>query len=190
MATPVTSTCVITARDLNKPSVTDPLYNRWTVGKLRHVIAALRGRRVVVTTDSQSGHAIFGCRLIRAFEGGAGRGPRLTVEYDLGDGDTQRTNFYVPSLGDTIVPFPGETWGDRGPKWEALDRWRTENRAAIERAQHEHMAEHPYGRWEASPLQDGISVSYTPLPNPPPGTQSGRFGHWFYGTRLLLGDGS
>jgi hypothetical protein len=151
------STTAILASDFSDRT-TDVLRDRWTLGKLRHVIKALAWAPVAITTEAQTGGTLIGARLLDAFDGGPSRGNRLTIQTELSDGTTQTTNYRADSLGLAIIPLADERTG-MGPKWAALDSWREEKRAAIDLAR----AAHPdwsYGRFEATPAGDHVSVTF------------------------------
>lgn len=177
----MSSTTVILARDLDPDqTITNPNLNRWSLGKIRYVIAALDGAPVAITTDTQTGSTALNARLIEAFYGGPARGERLTVETTLSDGTTQRTNFPVDNIG-MILPLTAEA-GVRGPKWDAKEALRNDCQRAIEVARERLTG--GYGRWETRASRDGIGVSYRPHKNPPTGEDAGRFEF----TEVLLHD--
>lgn len=169
-----TSTTVIRARDFSD-STTDADRDTWTLGKLRHVIAALDGAPVAITVDRLTGHTEVGVRLVGIACGRfVDHGP--VVERTLSDGTTQRTIFSRHSIGDTITPL------DRSSaKWTATDSVRNEASAAIRLARAEHEAAHAYGRWTATPGLDYVDVTYTPQNGP----GAGERGWWRYSLAAL-----
>src|SRR5215207_365681 len=153
------STCVILASDFSN-SVVDPLRDEWTVGKMAILIEVLGETPVVITTDKGSGHTEIGVKLIKAYNGGASVGPRVTVERTLSDDTTQRTNFWLPGVGETIVPLEAGK-----AKWDALQLYRARSGEAIARVRPDAEAEgYNYGRWEAYPTDSAtrFNVRYTP----------------------------
>jgi hypothetical protein len=154
----MSSTCAILASDFSK-STADPTRRDWTIGKMDLLVEVLAGSPVVITTDRGSGHTEIGVRLIRAFDGGPSRGPRVTVERTLSDGDTQQTNYFMWSIGETIVPM--EEQPIKGFKWRVLDLYRERSWEAIQAARE--IAGHDRGKWEAHPLSaHRWVVRYTP----------------------------
>jgi hypothetical protein len=158
----VTSTCAILASDFS-PSTTDKLRRNWSVGKMAHVIAALDGAPVAITTDRQTGHTLVGVQLISAFQGGAGRGPRVQVRMTHTDGTTQDTNYYLWNVGEAIIPMERAEGSDA--KWKALESFRRQCSEAIKAAQEEHGESEgrAWGSWEATPIDaTSVGVRYTP----------------------------
>lgn len=147
------ATTVIRARDFSDKT-TDVLRDRWTVGKLRHVIAALDRREVAITVDNLTGHTAIGVTLV-----GLGT-DRLHIAFGGAMGTTAH---FVPSLGDTITPLddPSIT---KGARWTATETWREEKWAAIRVAKEEHgeCEGRTDGRWEATPQGSSVHVRYTP----------------------------
>lgn len=157
MDTTTYSTSIIRASDFSD-SVSDTLRDRWTDGKMRHVIAALAGDPVIVTTDSGSGHSLVGVRLVGITPDPHGSS-LLRIESEHGV-----TAYSAFMLGDTIVPLAGRG-RTRGAKWDALDSYRRERSAAIAVARtlrEQDGAPPERGRWEAIPLRDGVIVTYQP----------------------------
>lgn len=77
---------------------TDTNRHTWTLGTIRYVIQALNGAEVTVVVDQRVGSAVTG-KLVRAFDGGPGRGPRIAIESEYAPGETQITNFWLPNVG-------------------------------------------------------------------------------------------
>jgi hypothetical protein len=147
-----TTSTAIRARDFSN-STTDVLRDRWTEGKLRHVIAALNGAPVVVTLDRQTGHTVVGATLVRT-------GSTYSYDSALIVGTEYGTcGYFLPSVGDTIVPLL-EPVVTKGAKWVALDSWRLEQGAAIALAR-EARPDLDYGKWEATPCKNSVVVRYT-----------------------------
>jgi hypothetical protein len=160
----------ITPEDFSN-STTDPLRSQWTVGKMRHVVAALGGAEVIVVTDRGTGHAVQG-RLVAAFEGGPSRGARLTVETDLPEGKTTRTHYFMANVSTVIqLTLSPADIAMAGAKWRALESYRKESMAAIEVARARHP-EWDYGAWKGTPCDGLVSVTYT---SQKPGDRT--FGH-------------
>lgn len=180
-------TTAILASDFSD-RVTDTNRRAWTLGKMRHAIAALDGRDVAIITDRQTGHVTFG-RLIECFDGGPSRGPRVMVESDLSDGTVQRTTFWLHGIGETIIPL-SERLGERGAKWTALETWREEKSRAIRWAAERHgeVEGRAWGSWTAEPHDYFVSVAYEPSTgNPAFSGQWGERGHWRVNLRDLEG---
>lgn len=155
------STVAILASDFSD-STTDVLRNRWTVAKMEHLIAALKGATVAITTDRQSGHTLIGVQLVDAFHGGAGRGTRVAVKMELSDGTEQTTNYYLPSVGEAIIPLTDE---GANAKWTALETYRAQVSQAIKTAMSEHgeTEGRAWGAWKGTPLSlTEVDVTYTP----------------------------
>lgn len=153
----------ILASDFSE-STTDTLRQRWTTGKMRHVVAALDGALVAITTDRQTGHTEVGVRLTRVTSSGqVHSGPRVEVERTLPNGSTQRTLFRLDEVGEAIIPL--DEGFSTGVKWVAIKAYRDEGSAAIRIAREEHgEAEgRAWGKWSASPNLESVSVRYEPL---------------------------
>lgn len=166
------TTSVITARDFS-PSTTDPQRDTWTVGKLYHVVKALAGRPVAITTDNSTGHTEFNVILKGAHYGSS---QILRVNYDYGTGE-QDTDYRVWTIG-MIMVMP--TGGRESAKWDALASYRNHCSAAIEIAQQLHGADRRWGTWKAEPI-DGyrVNVTYTPSTgNPAFADRCGTRGIW------------
>ena len=143
----------IRARDFSRQT-TDPLREEWTLGKMRHLIAALEGRTVAIVCDRQTGFTVIG-RLERCFHGGPARGPRVLVVTEH-----NRTNYYLRNVGDSIVILDDHT-GTKGAKWTALDTYRDEGSAAIAHVRAGITAEggDPWaGSWEATIGEHDVTV--------------------------------
>lgn len=177
IAAPAVAAAVIQARDLSNAITTDVLYDRWTAGKLRHLVAALDGAPVAVVTDNRTGHAPINVRLtgVVAMRGG-GRG--LTYEF-------VDARFGVGVAWDSqvgvVLPLTAE---GANAKWRAVESVRRERSAAIQRAQAEHgdAEGRAWGRWTAEPVGlDEVAVRYEPSTgNPAFADQWGERGSWTY----------
>jgi hypothetical protein len=140
-------------------STTDALRHHWTDGKLRHLLAALGDSPVVITVDTQTGHTLLGVTLV-----GIGRVPgygSATLRVRHADGHV--IAYTARNVG-VIIPM-AEASVVRGPKWEALRSYADEGSAAIRVGRTLRAAEvdaEDYGKWEATPNLDTVSVYYTP----------------------------
>lgn len=175
-----TSVCTILARDFST-STADVNRDRWTPGKLRHVIAALAGVPVVVTVDRQTGHTLVGAQLVRAFNGGPGRGERVAIKIRFADGTENVTNYYLPSVGGAITPLARPEGCKSDPKWVATDSYRREVSAAIQTAQARHgeCEGRCWGAWSGECAEYGVMVSYRPSTgNPHYKDKWGTMGAW------------
>lgn len=148
-------TSVINAADFSK-NVTDPQRDTWTVGKLHHVVKALAGRKVAVTTDKGTGHTVFNVTLQRAY---SGRCQFLTVSYDYGTGSSL-TDHYAWTIGMIMVMPTDEV---ESVKWDALESYRKHCSAAIDIAKEQHGETRQWGVWKATVLDgQNVDVTYTP----------------------------
>lgn len=135
--------------------VTDRDRHVWTAGKLRHVIDALQGRRVVITADKQTGHTLIGARL-QGIRRTPGYGTyQYLYEWEYAPGQTQRTWGRIESLGSAIIGM------DCGVHFEAVELARQEASAAIKAAR-EALPECTYGAWNATPGPDHVMVRFEP----------------------------
>ncbi len=152
------SGCAITPQDFSS-STSDVLRDRWTVGKMRHVVAALAGRPVAITTDRMTGSTRIGVTLrdVQGLRHGTGYG--VVVESTFEDGTTSGTLFDLHSLG-VIIPLDYGV-GEKDAKWTALETYRQESSEAIRQARETHP-ELGYGRWNGTPCFDCVSVTYEP----------------------------
>lgn len=161
------STCIIRAQDFSD-SLKDDDRNRWTGGKMRHVLAAIGDAPVVITTDKMTGHTMVNVRLAGLRTGWAGCG------YEVGIVDTYegcpeggRTVWHrLDSIGDTIVPLALD--GTRtDAKWVATRSFNDEASYAVELAQAQHgkAAGREWGNWKAHVGYSEVSVTYTPYPS-------------------------
>lgn len=104
-------------------STTQAGYGTWTARRLRCVVEALAGAKVVVVTDRQTGHAITDATLSDVADYGTGM--RVTVTYKLSDGNMQSTRYRIAEIG-MIIELAALADGGplAGAKWRALDAWR------------------------------------------------------------------
>jgi|SRR5699024_9722759 len=136
--------------------VTDVNRETWTLGTMRSVIKALNGAEVTIVTDKATGSATVGT-LIKCFDGGPARGPRVTVETEYAPGEFQRTNYWLPNVGIIIEMGRGAN-----AKWEALNIFREEKDVALRYVRAQFDQEYAWsGKWEMRPVgaYDQVSVS-------------------------------
>jgi len=144
----------ITPQDFSQRT-TDKDRNEWTPGKLRLVIAAAAGRRVVITTDKQTGHTLIGARL-RGMRRTPGYGTyQVLVEWEYAPGKTQGTWTSTFSIGPAITVMDGPL------RFAAADLAREESSAAIAAARAA-LPECTYGAWKSTPQAEGVRVAFTP----------------------------
>lgn len=164
--------CAISARDFGSKKEHRV---SWTAGALRHVIAALNGAPVAVTTDGQTGSTEVGAVLVGIRPGGSGNSDRILISYQ-----GQITAYLIFTLGEVIIPLADEM-GRTGAKWVALESYRKEARAASFKAQREHgEGRQEGGRWETSLGADYVVVSYRPDERLPYLEQAKLRGFWEY----------
>ncbi|MBM0205769.1 hypothetical protein JNW90_24200 [Micromonospora sp. STR1s_5] len=175
-ATASTTSCVIRAQDFN-PNTADRNRSTWQVGTMRHVIDALAGTPVAITTDRLTGHTQVGVRLVRAYYSD---GPRILIDYTLSTGEVQRTRYDLRNIGDTIVPLARTSTKDA--KWTALDTHREESMAAIRWAKANHGEGREDGQWSADPGSGEVRVRWTPTARPGDATPHHQRPARWYGT--------
>ena len=158
-----TSSCAILARDFSN-SMADVLRTRWTAGKMRHVIAALDGTPVAITTDQMSGHTLLGVRLLGLTETFGGGECVIIKGADDDPAWPRPVAYSLTTLGEAIIPLSEQT-ATTGAKWVALDTYRNERSAAIQRAKRE-RPDCDYGRWSAVPGRASVSWRYDPQRGP------------------------
>lgn len=153
------TTCAITARNFYDSRVNGRA--EWTAGMLRHVVAALAGRPVAITTEAQTGHTLLNATLVDVRSGWDY--PVLTIEMPLSDGETYRTTPLIFKLGETIVPLDPPASAGPDAKWTALNTYRNEKSAALEyvKAQRPEASEW-WGVWKMTPGLRNVVVTYTP----------------------------
>ena len=170
------TTCVIRAQDFSD-SVTDVNRNEWTAGKLRHVIAALDGSPVIITTDRQTGHTLVNVTLVGIREGFSGQ-LQLGIHSVYSDGTKSTIWHLIFMLGDTIVPL-----ANGGAKWAAKKSYRDEQSYAVELAQAEHGEPEgrSWGKWNVRSGHRNVVVDYQPhTDNPAFADKHGERGWWTY----------
>jgi hypothetical protein len=130
-------------------------HKEWTEGMLRHVIAALDGARVAITTDNQTGHTIIGAKLV-GFSSTPNVDRGLLIEYP----DGHRLVVHIFQLGETIIPL--EQAGLKDAKWTALETYRNERAAAhpLFLAKMNGVKPTGTGTWESRVTRKGVVVSY------------------------------
>lgn len=144
--------------------VTDPNRETWTLGTIAPVVAVLEGREVVVETDRRTGHSVQGEIVGYASTGSSNPGARLKVKTSYVDekGETrfQTTNYLLWEIG--VIVDLGRDF--RSTKYEALQRYREDRMAAIDKVRAQAEAEgRDYGKWEATGYGFGrFGVTYTP----------------------------
>jgi hypothetical protein len=177
-----TTTTAVRAQDFSSDT-TDTTRDRWTIGKMRHLVAALDGTPVVITLDRHSGFAVIGAELLGCTEHPL-KGAQVRVKSTFDNGETSLTDYRLAEVGDTIIPLDGRV-GGRGAKWIALESYRAETSAAIAVAQREHgdTEGRSWGRWSATPGYANVAVSYTPSTGNP--AFADRWGTRWYGVVSL-----
>lgn len=169
--------CIIRPQDFSQ-IVTDSNYRTWTVGPMRHVIAALDGQPVAITIDKMTGSTRIGVKLVRIQGSRGGGGYDVILEDKFGN-----HAFSLFSLGEAILPLVEETVASKDAKWVALDSFREEKSAATRRAQEEH-GDGRYGKWSAAPGYADVTVSFEPQTGGAPADanqgEKGRFNYWRY----------
>lgn len=148
----------ITAEDFDY-SHTTVRYD-WTVGKMRHVIAALDGAEVTIVVDKHDGYTVR-CRLVDTFEDETDDDPQLTVETIPLHGCAERFTYRLLEVG-VIIEMSEEAEA----KWVAVDTYRAETERAIEHARRQHPDWGP-GIWTGVPHDDCVLVTYEASPDPP-----------------------
>lgn len=157
------TTCVIRARAFSD-SLKDADRDRWTVGKMRHVLAALGETPVIINTDWQTGHTLVNVTLTGLRTG-------WCVGYEVGirsiysDGSGGVVWHDLANLGDTIIPLPGLDTRHGDAKWKAVRSFMDECSHAVELAQTQHGETRKWGSWSAQPGHSRVSVTYLPYPD-------------------------
>jgi hypothetical protein len=183
-----TTASTITARDFSDRT-TDTLRDRWTQGKMRHVVAALDGRPVVVVLEAGTGFTMVGVRLLGVrdnFYGGAGR---VLVESTFEDGTTSVLAYRLEDVG-PIVELEGPVVGG-GVRFRAVETYRAEVSAAIRFAQERHGKPEGrnWGAWRVGYVgADFLDVTYEPHTGNPAAADyaggCGERGYW----RIMVRD--
>lgn len=154
------STTAIRARDFSRDSK-DPSHNRWTVGKMRHLVDALAGSPVAIITDNQTGHAMIGVTLESTYHNGH---EGIVLVRATTDDESWTTAYTLTQLGETIIPLRETSKAPNGSaKWRALRTYSDEAAAAIRIAKsHPDNARNQWGAWRGEPAAEGVIVRYTP----------------------------
>lgn len=135
--------------------VTDKDRHVWTAGKLRHVIKALEGRRVVITTEARTGHTLIGARL-EGLRQTPGYGTyQILISWEYAAGQVQRTWYHIDGLGPAITAM------DAPVKFVVSELARQESSAALKAAR-EALPECTYGAWKTTPGYDYVICRFTP----------------------------
>ena len=122
----------------------------WSLGTMRYVVKALAGRQAVVVVDTAVGSSVVG-KLVRVFDGGAGRGPRLTIETEYAPGEFQKTNYWLPKVG---VVIEMETLGQSmaTAKFDALKMVYEDTSTALKYVRAQFDQEYAWsGKWTTKP---------------------------------------
>ena len=118
----------------------------WSLGTMRYVVKALAGRQVVVVVDSAVGSSVVG-KLVRVFDGGPARGPRLTIETEYAPGEFQQTNYSLSKVGIIIEMDSGA-----GAKWEATKMVYEDTSTALKYVRAQFDQEYAWsGKWTTKP---------------------------------------
>lgn len=168
-------TTAITARAFTP--ATDHRRVEWNSGALRHVVAALAGKPVMIIVDAQTGSVQLGAVLVRVQHSLRSNHDEIVVDF-MG----QRTAHKIFNIGETIVPLTDEM-GVSGAKWEALATYRIEKAKAVAKACADHGASEgrEWGHWEAKLFTSTVQVTYTPhKDNPYYADKAGERGYWEY----------
>ncbi|MEU7631665.1 hypothetical protein AB0C34_17005 [Nocardia sp. NPDC049220] len=129
----------------------------WTPGNLRHVVAALDGAPVVLTTDKLTGHTRIGVTLKEVVLNSYAAGRNALIYTDkFGDHAVSCTD-----LGPAIVPIT-EFAAGHDPKWVALETVRNECSAAIDYIKDRDHDGKLTGRYTAKPGLRWVDVEFTP----------------------------
>ncbi|WP_018219137.1 hypothetical protein [Salinispora vitiensis] len=130
--------------------------NMWTAGMMRHLIGALEGAPVDITTNNQRGLTIERIRLVRVYATATNRGYTLTFARIR----SSRTGAEVPvplhKIGNTITAHQD------GVRQKALCSYEEEQAAAIRVAQRVFPDMAGPGAWSATPYGHGVGIAYMP----------------------------
>lgn len=152
----------------------DSDYRRWTAGKMRHVIDALAGVPVIVTTDKNSGSTLVGAQLT----GLADEGRRVVVQYRADA--VHAVHHHLWDIGEAITPLYELHMPGTAAKWRAIKAYRAEQTTAIDAARKAFPDVDRYGVWSAVPVLRSTYVTYTPHKRVPSGKDGGRAWHGQY----------
>ncbi len=159
----MTGTCTVLARDFTSHGQT-----RWTAGMMRHLIHALDGHQVLLTTNASSGFTVV-ARLLRLRRTPGYGTHQVLAETQLDDGRTQRTWYPVFAAGEAVTPLPTQG-GDAGRiKWAALDSYRDEASRAVDQVRAQCSPDELHNgfllderglccNWEATPMAESVHV--------------------------------
>lgn len=132
----------------------------WSLGTMRYVVKALAGRQAVVVVDSAVGSSVVG-KLVRVFDGGPARGPRLTIETEYAPGEFQQTNYWLPRVGIIIeMETPGQSMATA--KWDATKMVYEDTSTALKYVRAQFDQEYAWsGKWTTKPsgAHDEVVVS-------------------------------
>lgn len=168
-------TTAISARDFTPAK--DHRRVEWNSGALRHVIAALAGKPVMIVTDANTGATMLGAVLVRVQHSARSQYDDVVVDYQ-----GNRTLFKIFHIGEVIVPLVDET-GTTSAKWNALTTYRMEKSSAVAKAYAEHGPREgrEWGKWDAKLFTTTVQVTYKPsVGNPHFADKAGERGLWEY----------
>lgn len=158
----MTGTCAILPRDFI------PGQTRWTAGTMRHVIHALDGHQVLLTTSSSSGFTIV-ARLLQLRRNPGYGDYQVLAETELDDGQIQQTWYALFALGATVIPLPDQDSTAGRLKWAALESYHDEVSRAVGRIRAQCSPDELHngfllderglcGNWKATPMADVVYV--------------------------------
>lgn len=136
----------------------------WTVGKMRHVVAALNGAEAAIVVDKHSGYTVIG-RLVDTFEDETDSDPQVRIETGPLHGCVELVDYRLLEVGAII-----EMSEEAEAKWVAVDAYRAETERAIEHARRQHP-DWDHGVWTGIPHSECVFVTYAPNPDPPSVTE-------------------
>lgn len=168
-------TTAISARDFTPAK--DYRRVEWNSGALRHVVAALVGKPVMIIVDAQTGSVQLGAKLLRVQHSLRSNYDEIVLDY-MG----QHTAYKIFNIGETIVPLIDEM-GTKSAKWNALATYRIEKQNAVAKACADHGPSEgrEWGKWEAKLFTSTVQVTYTPSKdNPHYADKAGERGYWEY----------
>lgn len=171
----------ITARDFSQ-STADKGRDTWTLGKMRHVIAASAGRPVVIVADASTGFTLVNVTLTGlSYRSHEGQGRVHVTHADQTAPST--TAYRLEDIGAVVLL--------EGSKFDAVKTYRDEVSAGIRAAQALHGAPEGrnWGRWAGEAVgaagttfPAAVDVTYTPhTGNPVAAEMAGGHGErgWF-----------
>ncbi|MEU0770667.1 hypothetical protein [Streptomyces albogriseolus] len=160
-------TCVILARDFNSDT-TDPHRDRWSGAAMSAVVRALNGKKVAITTKTDTGHTLTGVTLSHV---SYVRQPCVTV---VDDANPAGIAYPLWQVG-MVLPLED---GMHSTKWDAIELFRKEQseaaRVALDWAE-ERRGARTWGSVKMRPLdvRGLFDVEYTPLERPAEGRVPG-----------------